>query len=214
MTTCREILADALSALGVVTFGGEATADEIEGGLAAMATILLDLHESRGPMREIDVSADFVASEDQRVRVAADAQVVVTLPNSIRWTRPRGTSDYGCVGSDRDPASAGSIGAADGVQSRPPRDGARVEIVGVTQALYFYRSDLNAWVSVGPLTIDGSSPLNTRYNGALAALVAERLCDPMNVAPTPTLAKRIARGNAALMIRPATARRPARPAYF
>ena len=213
MTTCRDVLADAFAALGAIAFGGEPTADEIDGGLSAMAAVVLDIHAAREPMRQIDVGADFLASENQSVRVAAGAQVVVTLPNTIICGFAETAADFG-FGANPNRVGVGLGGAADGVQSRRPRDGARIEIVGATQTLYFYRSDINAWVAVSPLTIDGPTPLNGRYDGALAALIAERLCDPMNVSPSPTLAKRISRGNAALMTRPATGRQPERSAYF
>jgi hypothetical protein len=106
------------------------------------------------------------------------------------------------------------MSAADGRVSRAPRDGARIEIVGVAQALYFYRADTNAWIVAEPLTIDGPTPLNARYDSALAALVAERLCDPMNVLPSATLVRRIARANAALMLQTATSSSQVRPAYL
>ena len=57
-----------------------------------------------------------------------------TTPTTMALRHPRA----GLRRSDR-PA------AADGVYWRAPRDGARIEIVGTTQALYFYRDDTNAW---------------------------------------------------------------------
>ena len=214
MTTCRDVLTEAYNALGLIAMGGQPTADEIDGGLLAMAAIVLDLHAARGPLRDIDVSAAYLASENQRIRVEADANIVVTLPNSVFLSCGIDRSEYRFGCADFPNFTTGSVSAADGYQSRPPRDGSRIEIVGATQALYFYRSDINAWVPASPLAIDGPTPLNARYDSAFAALVAERLCDPMGVSPSPVLVKRIARGNAALMLQPANARRFARPTYL
>ena len=200
MTTCRDILTDALGALGLVGFGGQPSADEIDGGLFALSRVVFELHGARGALRSVDVSADYLASENESVRIEANASVVVTLPNSVLIRSDIGGDDYFVGSTSCYHLSVGSSAPADGCLSRPPRDGARIEIVGTTQALYFYRSDTNAWVSAAPLMIDGPTPMNARYDGALAALVAERLCDPMNVAPSPTLLRRIARGNAALLI--------------
>ena len=214
MTTCRDVLADAFAALGAIAFGGEPTADEIDAGLSAMTGVLLDIHGAREALRQVDLSADYLASENESVRVAAGAQLTVMLPNSILGGCGGASGDYGFHALAGDPGGVGSAGMADGVQSRRPRDGARIEVIGTTQALYFYRSDINAWIAVRPLTIDGPTPLNARYDGALAALVAERLCDPMGLSPSAVLAKRIARGNAALMSWPATARPSRRSAYY
>jgi hypothetical protein len=214
VTTCRDVITDALNALGVIAFGGQPTADELDSGLGAIEAIVLELHGTRSPLRDIDVSVDYLASENERIRVEAGADVVVTLPNSILVGGVADFRDYEFFLARCPNLETGSTTAADGRQSRPPRDGARIEIVGITQALYFYRSDTNAWIPTNPLTIDGPTPLNASYDGALAALVAERLCDRLNIAPSPALVKRIARGNAALLSQPAQARGPARPAYL
>ena len=213
MNACRDILVEAFAALGAISFGGEPTADELDAGLSAMTRVILELHEARGPMTEIDVNADFLATENQRVRVEAGVSVAVTLPNSIPCEPKARWGDYGQANA----GPAGPLGiasAADGSRSRPPRDGSRIEIVASTQVLYFYRSDINAWIVASPVEIDGPSPLAARYESALAALVAERLCDTMNVSPSAVLSRRIARGNGALLLRQSTPRQPARPSYF
>jgi hypothetical protein len=214
LTSCRDILIDAFGALGVIAFGGQPTADEIDGGLLAIEAVVMDVHAARGPLRETDVSIDYLASENERVRVEAGANVVITLPNSILAGGGVASNDYGFGSLGCPSFSRGSGDAADGRLSRPPSDGARIEIVGATQALYFYRSDINVWAAAGPLAIDGPTPFNVRYDGAIAALVAERLCDRMNVAPSPALVKRIARGNAMLLVQSAAVRPPSRQAYL
>ena len=195
MTTCRDVISSAYGVLGVTAPGDAPTADELDAGLSALAALVLEIHEARGPLIDIDVSADCVAGEDQRIRVQAGAQVSVTLPNSVwvSWA-----------------SSPGSTAPADGLVLRAPRDGSRVAIVGTTQQLFFYRADLNAWQAAGPLSLDGPTPLNARYEPALAAVIAGRLAGPMGLLPDPALAFRAARANAALLIRPAVARGPVR----
>ncbi len=213
MATCRDVIADALALLGAIAPGGEPTIDELDAGLAAISSVLLGIHESRGPLADIDVTADFVAGENQRLRVQAGANVKLTLPNSILRCNGVRVGVYG-VGWVRDQGAVGSIGPADGFLSRAPRDGSRIEVVGDSQALYFYRADLNAWVAANPLTLDGPLPLNARFGEAMSALVAERLSDAVGVSPSPGLLRRVARGNSALMLQSGVTRDPTRADYF
>jgi hypothetical protein len=226
MATCRVIIAEAMRALKALGQGDSPTIDELTTGLEAVQTIVLDLHEARGPMLDVDVpgawsslageSCDpcdpcapqpttltWIPSENQRIRIQAGATVTITLPNAIPLFDMPDPYDYGFNANIVAPP-VGTTGAADGVEYRQPRDGARIEIVGTTQALYFYRADINAWTAAMGLTLDGETPLNSRYASALAALVAERLMETLPGAeePTPGLAKRIARGRSALLLRP------------
>ena len=200
MATVRAALAEALRALRAVGVGESPTADELAAGLEAAQALLLDLHEARGPLREVDLSSDYVAGENQRVRVAAGATVAVTLPNSVPLFWPHDPDDYGFSPTPALPAP-GSTGAADNIQFRAPRDGARIEVVGTSQGLWFYRADLNQWLPAIGLTIDSELPLNNRLTSAFAALLAERLADLVSDAPpTPNFLKRVARGRQALFL--------------
>lgn len=213
MTTCRVVATEALGALKALAPGDSMTADEAEAALEAIQTLLLELHEATGPMTDIDVTADYVAGENERVRVQDGHTVNLSLPNSVATTRSA-ANDYGFSRASSPPS--GSLAVADGVSYRQPRDGARIEFVGVAQGLYFYRADINAWTSVYGLTLDAVLPLNARMVGHFGALVAQRLIDrwPSLFEPTPNLARRIARANSAMMIRPGTARDPVRGQYF
>jgi hypothetical protein len=216
MPTARTVTIDALRALRVLAVGDDPSADEMAASLAAVNALILDLHEARGPLIDVDVAGDYIAGEDQRVRVQAGAEgVVVTLPNSVPIYRRWDPYDYGFSAPAPFLPAQGSTGAADGVTWRQPRDGARVEVVGTTQGLWFYRADTNAWLNAVNLALDDELPLNARYAGPLAALLSERLLDVIGSGQlTPGLTRRIARGNAALMLRPGTARDPVRAEYF
>ena len=163
MTTCRNLINEALGSLGAIAPGAEATADEYDSGLLALSNLMGELHAARGPLLNLDVSTDAVAGENQRLRIEGGAIVSVTLPNSISIIGSPYTGDYGHSVSIQQCYLQGSIDPADNVAFRAPSDGARIEVVGTTQSLYFYRADLNAWVIASPLTLDGVSPLNAHF---------------------------------------------------
>jgi len=217
MPTCRVVILDALRAIKAIGAGEDASVDELNTGLEALANLFTEIHNARGPLIDVDVTADYCPSENQRVRVQAGDTVSVTLPNAIPLHDGFDPYDYGF-----DPATAqwnwapqGTTASADGVQYRQPRDGARIEIVGTTQALYFYRADINTWMSAYALTLDTEVPLNARYAGALGAVLADRLTESLSVnEPTPGLAKRIARGWSALMLQTGRRAPTTRAEYF
>jgi hypothetical protein len=225
MATCRVAINEAMRALRATAPGDDPMADELIVGLEAIQDLVLDIHEARGPMRDIDIpsrehsrgSCDdqhhhqqrtaastaltYTPGENVRLRLQAGYTVAVTLPNSIRhggWIDPY---DYCFVPGHFRP-SDGSTGPADGQEWRAPEDGARIEIVGTSQALYFYRADLNQWMPATGLSTDTELPFNNRLTSAFNALLAERLMDVVSAAPpTPNLLKRIARGRSAMMLR-------------
>lgn len=214
MATCRDVITEALRVLGALAPGDEAAVDELASGLDAMQTLVLELHAQRGPLTDVDVSADYTAGENQRLRIEQGSTATVSLPNSVNVLYAAAPYDYGFMGGGW--ARAGSVAAADGGALRAPRDGARIEIVGVTQAIYFYRADLNEWVSILGLTLDTPFPLNERYRGHMAALIAQRLADswPALYEPTPSLQRRIQAAGFALALRPGDARDPVRAEYL
>lgn len=216
MATCRDVCTDALTALKAIAPGDWLQVDELASGLTALQQLLLEWHAARGPMIDVDISADYTAGPDQRIRVQNGAMVTVTLPNSAPLFVTWDPYDYGFVATPDQPA-AGSTGSADGYNYRQPRDGERVEIVGQgAQALYFYTADTNAWASVYGLALDSALPINSRHIGHWGARVAERLVDswPALFEPTPSLAKRIVAANSALLIRPGVTRDPVVAQYF
>lgn len=214
MTTLRDVATESLRALKALAPGDGMTVDEIDSTLDAIQSIILELHEARGPMRDVDVTADYTAGENERVRIQNGYTVTVSLPNAISMINGRPCTDYGFF--DGPSVPTGTSGIADGVVWRQPRDGTRVEIVGTSQALYFYRADQNLWVQADQRGIDDLMPLNSRYKGHLGALVAGRLVDtwPGLFEPTPSLATRIGRANAALLLRSGTQRSAVVGEYF
>lgn len=215
MATCRVVIAEALRALAAIAPGDDPAIDELTTGLEAVQNLILNLHEARGPLIDVDTTAaTYIAGENQRVRIQAGDTATITLPNSIAVTGQIDPNDYGFSLSLNAQPPQGSTAIADGLTWRQPRDGTRIEIVGTLQALYFYRADTNAWTQANGLTLDAELPLNNRYTSAFAAMLAERLAVFYPVPITPVLAKRIARGNAALMLRMGTARDPVMGQYL
>lgn len=214
MATVRAAINEAMRALRSTAAGDDPTADELAVGLEAAQALVLEIHEARGPLATLDVTANVTAGEDQRLRIQAGSTVSVTLPNAVAMAGGRAAHDYGFAGA-ASPAPAGTTAAADGQAWRAPSDGARIEIVGTSQALYFYREDINAWQAALGLTLDGELPFNARLTGAFAAMLAERIADVVSTAPpSPGLLRRIARGRAAITLRTGKARAETIGHYF
>jgi len=277
MFTARVIIAEAMRALKALGVGDMPTIDELTIGLEAVQNIILDIHNARGSLVDVDLPGTWAypqfnyplgpgqqgvwsgswelgggpwspwpyeppwipppwwpppspcapatcptpgplcwcPSENQRIRIQAGATVTITLPNAIPLFSTPDPYDYGFNANTVVPA-VGTTGAADGIEYRQPRDGARIEIVGASQALYFYRADINSWMTASGLILDAELPFNNRYSSALGALVAERLMEtlPGVDEPTPGLAKRIARGRSALMLQTGTMHDPVVAVYL
>jgi hypothetical protein len=214
MPTCRAVIRDALRALKVMAPGDDVHIDQLNAGLSGLQNLILELHEARGPLVDVDVTADYVANENQRCRVQGGDTVTVTLPNSVPIWPAWKPSDYGFTGGSAFP-NPGSTGVADGASFRQPYDGTRIEVVGTTQGLWFYRADLNAWTNAYALALDDEVPLNQRYAGPLGAFLAERIEDELSTnEPSPGVARRAAMARLALFMRTGTKRDPVRAEYL
>ena len=214
MPTCRAVIKDALRALKVLAPGDEPHIDQLNSGMGALQNLMLELHEARGALVDVDVRADYVANQNQRCRVQAGDTVTITLPNAIPLFPAWDPADYGFTGGSATP-NPGSTGVADGASFRQPDDGARVEVVGTTQGLWFYRADLNQWMNAYNLALDDEIPLNQRYAGPVGAFLAERIEDELSTdEPSASVAKRAALARATLFTRPAVKHRPVRAEYF
>lgn len=215
MATPRAVISRALRLIKAMAPGDEPQIDDLTVGLEALHDLVTMIHEARGPMCDIDVTADYTPGENQRVRVQAGDTVSITLPNAVPCFNYVDYNDYGFIPPAFAP-TGGTTGAADGVQFRQPRDGTRIEIVGRTQGLYFYRADLNQWMDAANFGLDDELPFNERLTEAVSALLARSLIDqwPDTAPPSPTLTRRIAAGNVALLMRTGTARSPVRADYL
>jgi hypothetical protein len=227
MSTVRVAFKEAMRLLKAAAPGDDPTVDELNVGLEAAQQLILEIHEARGPMLDVDIpqplncadpptSGTVCPGENVRLRIQANFTATVELPNSVSIFGRYDPYDYGFAPNERWHPQVGSTGAADGVYWRAPRDGARIEIVGTTQALYFYRADTNAWQPATGLTLDTELPFNALLQGAFAALLAERLADVVANLPQPTKAQlaRIAHARELMFSRPGVERAPTRAQYF
>lgn len=220
MSTIRDAVKRALHLLKATAPGDDPTADELADGLQGAQELILEIHEGRGPLLTIDITGNYTPGENQRLRIQAGSTVSVTLPNSVAIYDSYDPYDYGFnPGIPHDCAAnphVGSMGAADGVAWRQPMDGARIEIVGTQQGLYFYRADTNAWMPALALTLETEQPLNARLQPSFAALLAERLADLFATADqlTPAQKGRISKAHALIYSRPGTGRAPTRAQYL
>ena len=57
MTTCRTIITGALRSIGAIAFGDDGLVDELSNGVVELQNLLLEIHEGRGPMVDVDLSA-------------------------------------------------------------------------------------------------------------------------------------------------------------
>jgi hypothetical protein len=217
MSTVRAAVGQALRLLKATAPGDSPTADELIVGLEAAQQLVLEIHEARGPMLDVDVTASSLCpGENQRLRIQAGTTATVTLPNSVSIFGTYDPYDFGFAPSAVWDPQVGSTAAADGVGFRAPSDGARIEIVGASQALYVYRADTNAWAPASGLAIDSELPFNARLAGAFAALLAERLADVVaNLPqPTPAQAARVRHAREAMFSQVGRPRPPARGQYL
>ncbi len=208
MATCRAIITSALRSIGAIAIGDDPIVEELSNALLELQSLLLELHEGRGPMVDVDLSATtYIAGENQRIRVQVGDTATITLPNSVPQAVTCNPNDYGFSLTLSLLPPQGSAAVANGTTLRQPRDWARVEMVGTAQALYWYRADTNAWVQASALTLDAAMPTNARYDSALTAILADRL---IIFYPNPQLAEalkaRVARARTTIFMRPGTAR--------
>lgn len=223
MSTCRDAITRALRALKTLAPGDSPHIDQLTTAQSAVQDLILELHEARGPLRDVDVPSPeseidgtpgWTANQNSRVRVQGGSTVTVTLPNSVPLRPGWDPFDFGFVGWA--PWNAqGSAAPADGVSFRQPDDGARIEIVGTTWQLFFFRADINQWVSAYDLRLDDELPLNGRYLGPFATLLAERLSEDLALnEPSPGFSRRVAQARAVIFTRAGTRAHPVKVETF
>ncbi|HZK99411.1 MAG TPA: hypothetical protein VFC47_05895, partial [Caulobacteraceae bacterium] len=70
MPTCRVVIAEAMRAIKAIAPGDDPEVDELAAGLEAAQSVVLDLHEARGPLIDVDITAaTWIAGENQRIRI-------------------------------------------------------------------------------------------------------------------------------------------------
>lgn len=170
--------------LGLIEDGGAPSATELADGLQSLQAMIDGLPALMlgGPWIDVDVTADYTAGEDQRIRLTDPlATVDITLPATIE---------------DTDLETG----------TRAPRNGARVQIVGMLsgspyRATYVYSSYLGAWVRIDALTLSSDNPLGPEHDDGLAALLAQRFAPEFSVTASNMVDQMAVRGRAHLDLR-------------
>lgn len=146
MTTCNDLLRRAFRAIGVIAAGKSPTGANAETGLEYLQSLILDLPGllKNAVWCDVAVAAAYTAREGDRCTVTGSG--AVTLP--ITTT---------CDG-----------------RARPPRDLARVQIIGSTPnaGLWVYSATKAAWANVNGLQISSESPFGAEDDEGLAFMLA------------------------------------------
>lgn len=141
--------------------------------LEALQSLITDMPGTLGAKwSDVVVSANYTAGEDERITIASGSPTI-TKPTLVYLADltgvPTGTT-----------YSASTM--------RPPRDGARLQIVtqatGVSE-LWFWRSDQAAWVRADGLVYADECPLPTEMDRFLPAMLAIELSAEYGEAPQP-----------------------------
>lgn len=149
------------------------TADEIADGLETLQLLLVDLFSGGmgGLWRDVDISADYTAKPNDRIRILDGYSVTITLPE---------------VDEDQDQIEDGE----GGWRYPPPRQFSRVLVNGTAQAFYLYSKNMSDWVSLLGLTTASDNPLGRIYDLGLAAMLAVELAPEFDGKIAPQTAAR------------------------
>jgi hypothetical protein len=148
MTTNADIIRRTYRLMGVLAAGDEPTGADAADAMERLQSLILGLPGLllRGRWCDVATSAAYTAKESERV--------TVTLPGAV--TLPLTMSD--CA-----------------VGSRPPRDLARVQIIGATDpnvGLWVYVASVGAWKKLTDLEIAGDFPFGAEDVEGIAAQLA------------------------------------------
>lgn len=169
MTTNRDIITRAFRLIGQLAAGEVPTSDEASDALVTFQSIIFALPGIGFPdgLTEVDITADYTAGEDERIR-STSGSPVVTLPTTI-------TDSDGTV--------------------RPPRNGARVQIIGSAGKFYLYVSAQGAWVALDDMALETVFPLGYEHEEGFASVLATRLAPEYGAVISEPLAIMAERGN-------------------
>lgn len=151
MSTAKDIVRRALRLIGELTSGQQPTGAPAADGLERLQGLILDMPGlmQNGYWRETAANTAVTAKEGHRYTVTAPG--VITLPLTV-------THD---------------------THTRPPRDLAKVQIVGVAanKGLWLYSATKAAWGKADGLALGDELPFGTEDDEGLAAQLAVNMSD-------------------------------------
>lgn len=169
----QTIINRALRMLGVVDAGSAPTATQGEQALEALQSLVLALPNTNR-WTDVDVTEDYTAGENERIRATTTDALTITIPVSV-------------ASGDRLLDRCGNVTLVCSAADRAPRELARVQITDAlsdTTYTYYYRSDLAQWTRVDALTLTGESALSAIFDMGLSAMLAVVLADEYGAAPS------------------------------
>lgn len=175
MATCQVLIKRALRMLGELRSGREPPANEAADALQSLQGLYKHLVATGtlGALRDVLVSANCTAGENQRIVNTSGSPITITLPTTVQ--------DHSNYASDTCIWDYGFIGATDG--TRPPRDRAVVVEAGTSPKTYLYDADLAAWVLIDSLTLTSVAPFTQKLETGMAALLALHMAPEYGDAP-------------------------------
>lgn len=148
MTTCRDVVSQALHVTGIVGVGEDPDAAEATLGMDALQGMFDHwvANGMFGRLTDVYKTVDYTARERERVHVSGSP--TITIPTTYREDGEEGTD-------------------------RPPYDLSLIEVQsGSTRAVWLY--DRSAWVNLVGLTLNSTCPLaDTRGKFGFACCLAE-----------------------------------------
>jgi len=194
MATCRDIIKAAFKRARITGDLDEVRPREMDRGLQVLQDVYMGLVGSGafGRFNDVLVTADYEASEQDRILVNTEDDISITYPQTVA-----------------DDAAEGGY--------RPPRDGAAIMTTDVYSAdivVHIYDAAYAAWTLVEELALTSYAPLSQRYRAGLEARLAVRLAEEHGVAVTPELRRQEAQGILALVSRYDAPRRDLEATFY
>lgn len=178
MCTCQALIKRALRMLGELPSGREPPANEAAEAMEALQGLYRHLVSigTLGRLRDVLISANYTAHENERVINTSGGAITITLPTTID-----DRNDYGS--GTAAPYDYGFVGCGNGV--RAPRDRSVVIKAGPTPSVWLYDADLATWVEIDGLVLTDEAPFSQKLETGLAALLANHIVAEYRDTPAP-----------------------------
>jgi hypothetical protein len=191
MSTMRDIARRALIALGVINPRSEPADYQAQQVLDALQAWILESPAIglSAEFTNVDISDDYTAGENERIRVLVGTTDTVTLPESVE---------------DADSVDAYD-GGSSGSSTRPPGNGALVNILGAdadgaeVNVLYAYIRSRGNWVLLTDLELDDDNPLGAEFDRALVNIGAVEVASNFAKEASPSIQRAANTGRARIV---------------
>ncbi len=186
--TCRQLVKQALRALGVLGAGQDPTSSELDDSMLTLRNILRKLvtDGAYGKLKDRVLTDEYYVTPGMEHIFKLSDQAVIVLPLLV--SPETGICDYGAIITVEGAYTPQSIPV--GVQIQPPRDGSIVRITdAVSNATtdWIYDGQIKSWTGLWNLSYDYPVPMGFRDGEGIKALLAIAMADEYGVEPTARL---------------------------